>query len=72
MFTKLDIIDNQLVLTDYIEWRNDDVISDVTADQLWLGISIFQTCEYNNLISLHQMFTKPDIIDKQLVLTNLI
>ena len=72
MFTKLEILDNQLVLTNYYEWRNDDVISDVTADQFRLGISIFQTCEYNNLISLHQMLTKPDMIDNQVVLTNLI
>ena len=72
MFTKLDMNDNQSVLTKHIEWRHDDVISDVTADQFRLGFSIFQTSEYNNLVSLHQMFTKPDIIDNQVVLTNLI
>ena len=55
-----------------MEWRNDDVIGDVTADQFRLGFSIFQTSEYNNLVSLHQMFTKPDVIDNQVVLTNLI
>ena len=71
MFTKLDMIDNRLVLTNYIEWRYDDVISDVTADQLRLGFSIFRTCEYsNNLISLHLMFTKLDMIDTQVVLMN--
>ena len=55
-----------------LECRYDEVISDVTADQFRLGISIFRTCEYNNLISLHPMITKLDMIDNQLVLTNLI
>ena len=68
MFTKLDMIDNRLVLTNNIEWRYDDVISDVTADQFRLGFSIFRTCEYSNLISLHLMFTKLDMIDTQVVL----
>ena len=72
MFTKLHMIDNQLVLTNHFEYSHDDVISDVTADQFRLGISIFRTCKYNNLISLHQMFTKLDMIDNQVVLTNLI
>ena len=72
MFTKLNMIDNQLVMTNYIEWRNDDVISDVTANQFRLGFSIFRTCEYFNLISLHPMFTKLDMIDNRLVLTNYI
>ena len=70
MFTKLDMIDNRLVLTNNIEWRYDDVISDVTADQFRLGFSIFRTCEYSNLISLHLMFTKLDMIDTQVVLMN--
>ena len=50
MFTKLDMIDNQTVLKNYIEWCHDDVTSDVTADWFLLQFSIFQTCEYNNLI----------------------
>ena len=53
-----------------IKFCYDDVISDVTADQFRLRFSIFRTCEYNNLISLHQMFTKLDMIDNQVVLTN--
>ena len=72
MFTKLNMIDNQLVMTNYIEWRNDDVISDVTADQFRLEFSIFRTCECNKWTSLHPMFTKLDMIDNQLVLTNYI
>ena len=72
MFTKLHMIDNQLVLTNYIAWRHDDVINDVTAYQFRLGFSIFRTCEYNNLISLHPTITKLDMVDNQLVLTNLI
>ena len=72
MFSKLDMIDNQLVLTNYFECSHVDVISDVTADQLRLEFSIFQTCEYNNLLSLHPTFTKLDMIDNQLVLTNFI
>ena len=68
MFTKPDMIDNQVVLTKLIEWRHDDV----TADQFRLELSIFRTCGYNNLIILHLMFTKLDIIDNQVVLTNFI
>ena len=37
MFTKLDMIDNPLVLTNYFECRHDDV----TADQFRLEFSIF-------------------------------
>ena len=59
MFTKLDMNDNQSVFTKYIELRHDEVISDVTADQFRLDFCIFRTCEYNNLISLHPIFTKP-------------
>ena len=51
MFTKLDMIYNQLVLTNYFEFRHGDVITDVIADQ-------FRVCEYNNLIGSHPMFTK--------------
>ena len=72
MFTKLDIIDNQVVLTNFIKWRHDDVISDDTPGQFRLKLGIFWTCEYNNLISLRLMFTKVDMADNQLVLTNLI
>ena len=68
MFTKLDMIYNQLVLTNYFEFRH----GDVTADQFRLEFSIFRTCEYNNLISLHPIFTKLDIVFNQLVLTNFI
>ena len=32
--------------------------------------TVFRTCGYNNLISLHLMFTKLDMIDNQLVLAN--
>ena len=70
MFTKLHMIENQLVLTNYFECFHVDVISDVTADQFRLEFSIFQTCEYSNLVSLHPTFTKLDMIDDQLVLTN--
>ena len=66
------MIDNQLVLTNHFEYSHDDVISDVTADQFQLELSIFRTCGCNNLISLHLMFTKLDMIYNQLVLTNLI
>ena len=72
MFTKLDMNDNQSVFTKYIELRHDDVISDVTADQFRLEFSTFRACEYNNLTSLHPMFTKLDIVDNQPILTNLI
>ena len=68
MFTKLNMIDNQLVLTNYFEFLPDDV----TADQFRIDFSIFRNSEYNNLISLHLMFTKLDMIYNQLVLTNLI
>ena len=33
MFTKLDMIGNQLVLTNLFERHHDDVISDVTVDR---------------------------------------
>ena len=71
MFTKLDMIYNQLVLTNYFEFRHGDVISDVTADQFRLDFCIFRTCGYNNFKSLHLMFTNFDMIYNQLVLTNL-
>ena len=57
MFTRLDMIYNQLVLTNHFKFRH----GDVTADQFRLDFSIFRTCEYNNLISLHPIFTKLDI-----------
>ena len=72
MFTKLDMNDNQSVFTKYIELRHDDVISDVTADLFRLEFSTFRACEYNNLTSLHPMFTKLDMIDNQPVLTKYI
>ena len=64
--------DNQSVFTKYIELRHDDVISDVTADLFRLEVCIFRACDYYNLTSLHPMFTKLDMVDNQLVLTNYI
>ena len=55
-----------------IKFCYDDVISDVTADQFRPEFSIFRACEYNNLTSLHLMFTKLDMIDNQPVLTKYI
>ena len=72
MFNKLDMIDNQPVLTNLIECFHDDVISDVTVDRFPLEFGVFGTCEYYNLISLHPMFTKLDMIHNRLVLTNYI
>ena len=71
MFTKLDMTDSQNVFTDSTKLRQDDVISDVTANHFRLEFSVFWTCEYSNLISLHPMFTKLDMVDSQPVLTNL-
>ena len=65
MFAKLHMIDNRLVLRNFIEWHYDDVISDVTADQFRPEFSIFRACEYNYLTSLHLMFTKLDMLDNQ-------
>ena len=72
MLTKLDMIDTQVVLMNSIEWCHDDVINDDTAGQFRLELSIFRTFGYNNLISLRLMFIKLDMIDKQVVLTELI
>ena len=72
MFIKLYMVSSQPVLTNLMEWRHDDVISDDTPVKFWLEFSIFRTCKYNNLINLHQMFTKLDMIDNQVVLTNFI
>ena len=63
MFTKLDMIYNQLVLTNYFEFRHGDVISDVTADRFQIELCIIRACEYNNLISSHPMFTKLHMIN---------
>ena len=68
MFTKLDMIDNPLVLTNYFECHHDDV----TADQFRLEFSIFWACEYNNWIRLHPIFTKLDMVFNRVVLTNFI
>ena len=48
-----------------VHFCHDDFISDLTADQLRLEFSILRTCgcEYNNLVSLHPIFTKLDIVD---------
>ena len=72
MFSKLDMIDNQLVLTNYFECSHVDVISDVTADQFRLGLSIFRACEYHNFIGLHPMFTELDMADNLPLSTNFI
>ena len=72
MFTKLDMTDSQHVFTDSTKLRQDDIISDVTANRFRLEFSVFGTCEYSNLITLHPMFTKLDMVDSQPVLTNLI
>ena len=72
MFTKLYMNDNQPVLTTFIDWRHDDVISDVTVDLFRQELSVFQACEHYNLRSLHPMFTKLDMVDNQLVITNYI
>ena len=72
MFNKLDMIDNQPVLTKFIDWRHDDVISDVTADQFRLEFSIFRACEYYYLRSSYPMLSKFDMVDNQLLLTNYI
>ena len=72
MFTKLDMTNSQHVFTNCTKLRHDDVISDVKANRFRLEFSVFGTCEYSNLISLHPMFTKLDMVDIQPVLTNLI
>ena len=72
MFTKLYMTYSQHVFTNCTKLRHDDVISDVTAYHFRLELSVFGTCEYYNLISLHPMFTKSDTVDSQPVLTNLI
>ena len=36
VFTKFDMVDSQPVLTNLIEWIDDDVISDVTTDRFWI------------------------------------
>ena len=36
VFTKFDMIYSQPVLTNLIEWIDDDVISDVTTDRFWI------------------------------------
>ena len=68
MFTKLDMTDIQHMFTDSTKLHQDGV----TANSLRLEFSVFGTREYSNLISLHPMFTKLDIVDNQLVLMNYI
>ena len=72
MFTKLGMINSQLVLTNSMKLRQDDVISDVIANRFWLEFSIFGTSDYYNLISFHPMFTKIDMVDNSAVLMILI
>ena len=62
----LDIIDNQLVLMNSIEWRH----GDVTVDRLQLEFCIFQAQKHNNLLSSHSIVTKLDMTNNQLLLTN--
>ena len=71
MFTKLDMVDSQPVFTNLIQWRHDDLISDVIVGRLRLEFSAIRAFEYNNLIGLHLMFTKLDMVDNQPVLTNI-
>ena len=70
MFTKLDMVDNQPVLTNFIEYCHDDVIGDVTVDRFRLEFSIFRACKYYNLRNFNPMLTKLDTVDYQLVLIN--
>ena len=65
MFTKLDMIYNQLILTNYFEFRHGDVISDVTVDRFWPEFSAFRACEYNNIIRFASDVHQP-------VLTNIV
>ena len=66
MFTKLDMVDNQQVLTNFLN----DVISDVTVDPCRLEFDTFRACEDHNLISSHSMFTKLDMVDNQPLFPN--
>ena len=72
MFTKLNMINSQQVLTKSMKLRQVDVISDVIANRFWLEFSIFGTSDYYNLISFHPMFTKIDMVDNSAVLMILI
>ena len=72
IFTKPDMVDSQPVLTNLIEWLDDDVISDVTTERFWLEFSVFGICEYHNLISLHPIFTKLDMVGNQPLFMNFI
>ena len=65
MFTKLDMINSQLVLTSSIKLCHNDVISDVTANRFRLEFSAFGIYDYYNLRSSHPMFTKLDMVDNQ-------
>ena len=65
MFIKLNPVNNQPVLLKYNELPHDDVISDVTVNQFRLEFSIFQACEYHNLISLRPMLAKLGMVDNQ-------
>ena len=66
------MINSQLVLTNSMKLRQDDVISDVIANRFRLEFSIFGTSDYYNLISFHPMFTKIDMVDNSAVLMILI
>ena len=72
MFTKLNIVDNQPILTNFMVTNLMVTSTDLTVDLFRLELSIFQACEYYNLRSLHPMFTKLDTVDYQLVLINYI
>ena len=41
MFTKLDMVNSQPVLTTLIEWRHDDIMSDFIVGRFQLEFSVF-------------------------------
>ena len=61
MFTKLDMIDNQLVLTNFIKWRHQWCHSWRFCPEF----SAFRACEYNNIIRFASDVHQP-------VLTNIV
>ena len=67
VFTKLDMINNQLVLTNPIWWNHDDA----TVDRFRLEFCILWACEHNNLISSHPIFTKLSMTNHQIVFSNI-
>ena len=49
MFTKIDMVDSPLLLTNFIEWRHQ--WRDVTADRFRLEVGVFGAYEYYITIS---------------------